>query len=189
MEDMRLKTTRELAEMLGVDSQDDYKMSFQFIIGNVSPTIRPKIQAAIELYKRSQEDSDEESILDNPDAVVAIVRPMLSDLEHEECWALMLNGKFKLIRKVMISSGATSSCTLDIAGIARHALMTGAACVILAHNHPGGDPTPSKSDIECTAKLTKSLKLLGIQMVDHIVVANGGNAYSFADERIISRKK
>lgn len=189
MEDMRLKTTRELAEMLGVDSQDDYKMSFQFIIGNVSPTIRPKIQAAIELYKRSQEDSDEESILASPYAAVAIVRPMLSDLEHEECWALMLNGKLKLIRKVMISSGARSSCTLDIAGIARHALMTGAASVILAHNHPCGDPTPSKADIESTAKLTKSLKLFGIQMVDHIIVAKGGECYSFAEEGIISMMK
>ena len=76
-----------------------------------------------------------------------------------------------------------SSCLIDVNGIARKALLTRASGVIIAHNHPSGSAEPGESDIKQTAILKNALKLIDVALIDHVIVAYGGHAYSFADEK------
>lgn len=183
MEEVRHKTTKELAKMLGIKSYDANKVSMQLIYDNVSPTLRPKVKAAIELYKRSLEEIP--VTITNAKDVIGVVRPLLMDLEHEEVWALMLDNAMHVIDKVMITKGTSRASLVDVNGICRKAIKSNAAAVILAHNHPSGDPMPGQADIEETRRLKMSLKIVDIALIDHVVIAKGGAAYSFAEEIVI----
>lgn len=186
MEEMKYKTTEELADILGFDPNGATRMSLQSIVDNVPPIIQPKIKAAFELYRRGLEVV-KAPVLNKVSAVLKTVRPMLSDLEHEEVYALMMDRALHLIRKVKISSGSLSSCIIDVNGIARQALLARASGVILAHNHPSGSAEPGEADIKQTAILKNALKLIDVALIDHVIVAYGGDAYSFTEEKFFKK--
>lgn len=181
MEEMKNKTTEELECILGFEPNSAKSLSMQSIVENAPQFIQPQIKAAFELYKRGL-DVVNAPVLDKVSAVLKVVRPMLSDLEHEEVYALMMDRSLHLIRKVKISSGSLSSCIIDVNGIARQALLSRASGVIIAHNHPSGSAEPGKADINQTAILKNALKLIDVTLIDHVIVAYGGHAYSFAEE-------
>lgn len=187
MEEVRQKTTPELAKMLGIKSYDVKRLSTQYIIDNVSPTIKPKVKAAIELYKRSLEKGEPE-VIKGAEDVIGIVRPLLIDLDHEECWALMLDSANHLKCKVKISQGTIKESFIDANGVCRNALLEKATAVIIVHNHPSGSPTPGEADLKATLRLKKALALFDIALLDHVIVAKGGDAYSFAEEKVIKRR-
>lgn len=182
MEEMKNKTTEELECILGFEPNSANSLSMQSIVENVPQFIQPQIKAAFELYKRGLEVV-KAPVLNKASAVLKVVRPMLSDLEHEEVYALMVDRALHLIKKVKISSGSTSQCLIDVNGIARQALLARASGVILAHNHPSGSAEPGESDIKQTAILKNALKLIDVTLIDHMIIAYGGHAYSFAEEK------
>ena len=182
MEEMRNKTTEELECILGFEPTNANSLSMQSIVDNAPTFIQPQIKAAFELYKRGL-DVVNAPTLDNVPAVLKVVRPMLADLEHEEVYALMVDRALHLIKKVKISSGSISSCIIDVNGIARQALLSRASGVILSHNHPSASAEPGESDLKQTAILKKALKLIDVALIDHVIVAYGGHAYSFAEEK------
>lgn len=186
MEEMRNKTTEELECILGFKPTSAKSLSMQSIVENVPQTIQPQIKAAFELYKRGLEVVKAPS-LDKVSAVLKIVRPMMADLEHEEVYALMVDRALHLIRKVKISSGSISSCILDVNGIARQALLARASGVIVVHNHPSGIAQPGDKDITQTLTLKNALKLIDVSLIDHVIVAYGGDAYSFSEERFFKK--
>lgn len=177
MEEMKNKTTEELECILSFEPNSIKSLSMQ-----------PQIKAAFELYKRGFEIV-KAPILNKVSAVLKVVRPMLYDLDHEEVHALMVDRALHLIRKVKISSGSISSSIVDVNGIARQALLAKASGVIIVHNHPSGDPTPGESDIKQTAILKNALKLIDVDLIDHVIVGYGGDAYSFVEERVFKTKK
>lgn len=183
MEEVRLKSVKELVKILGIESYNEKTLSMKYIFDNVSPTLLPKLKSAIELYKRSC--NQEPETIDKASDAVAAVRPLLMDLEHEEVWAIMLNRMLKVIDKVKITSGTIASCSIDVNGICRNALLSKATGVILAHNHPSGSPKPGPSDIKETKRLKDALKMIDVALIDHIIVSKGGDAYSFSEETII----
>lgn len=188
MEDYRLLTNRELASALGIKLIDENKPSLDEIIKAFHYTKRPLVKAAIELYKRSIEEPLPKSIKRAED-VIPIVRPLLVDLEKEEFWVLFLNARLAVIDKEKLSLGSYHSCIMSKKEVARLALKYNASAVIVSHNHPSGDPHPGESDIKSTTELKKALKLIDVDLVDHIIVAKGGECYSFTEERIIKRSK
>lgn len=188
MEEVKHKTTEELAEILGFDPNGATRFSLQAIVDNVPQIIQPKIKAAFELYKRGLEVVNAPA-LDKVSAVLKVMHPVMSDLEHEEVHALMVDRGRHLIRKVKISSGSISSSILDINGVARQALLARASGVILVHNHPSGTAQPGEKDITQTRTLKDALKLIDVTLVDHVIVAYGGDAYSFAEERFYKKSK
>lgn len=188
MEDYRLLTNKELASALGIKLIDENKPSLDEIIKAFHYTQRPLIKAAIELYKRSVEVPIPESVTKAED-VIPILRPLLSDIEKEEFWVLFLDRRCAIIARERLSIGSYHSCTMNKKEVARLALQYNASAVIVCHNHPSGDPHPGESDIKGTNELKNALKLIEVDLIDHIIVAKGGDCYSFAAEMIIGRKK
>ena len=114
-----------------------------------------------------------------------------ADAQADREWfqALYLNPKNKVIRQVLEFVGTADSSMVAPREIARHALMLGAAAVIVCHNHPSGDPEPSLNDRELTRDLFRALSLFQIKLLDHIIIGakiNGEQAYrSLADQGLM----
>jgi DNA repair protein RadC len=112
--------------------------------------------------------------LRGPADVAAILAPMLAMAEHEIGVVLMLDGRRRVIDANVYTSGSTTEVPIDVAAVFRGAIRAAAAGVIVAHNHPAGDPTPSDGDIHFTARLVELGRLLGIPLLDHVIIARGG---------------
>jgi DNA repair protein RadC len=141
------------------------------------------IAAAFELGRRCSMESvigKKESIT-NPMAAYHILEPKFRGIDHEECWGLFLNRANYVIGAEKFSSGGLDSTVIDPKVIVRKALERKATSIILAHNHPSGNPMPGTSDIRETGNLKKALDTCGIALTDHIIIAEGC-FYSFADE-------
>lgn len=108
----------------------------------------------------------------------------ISNLDHEEVWAVFLTGNHSVISEMMLSKGTLTHTAIDCRTVLRNALLVNAASVILLHNHPSGDPRPSIQDIHFTDRLRKACSLMDIQLLDHIVIGKDG-FFSFADERTL----
>ena len=89
---------------------------------------------------------------------------------QEELHIIYFNSKMKPIGSSMISKGGLASCACSPREIFAPAIVAGAYAVVMAHNHPSGDPYPSDADLEATVKAIKAGKIVGIEVVDHIVV-------------------
>lgn len=104
----------------------------------------------------------------------------LRDKKKETFIALLLDGKNKKIKEVRISEGSLTASIVHPREVFNPVIRDSAASVIFVHNHPSGDPSPSKEDIEITKRLKQVAELIGVRVIDHIII--GGNGYtSFAD--------
>lgn len=106
-------------------------------------------------------------------SAAAICVPLLKDQAQEVFTILLLDAKHRLIAINEIARGALTSVDVPIRLIIRAALLTDAIAVVLAHNHPSGDPAPSQDDIALTRRVVAAGELFGISVVDHIVVGDG----------------
>lgn len=116
--------------------------------------------------------------------VFDLLSPILSDLPHEEFWVLMLNRSNKVIGRVKLSQGGISGTVTDVRVIMKKAIELLASGLIVSHNHPSGNLSPSESDTRITQKIKESGALLDIQLLDHIIIADK-EYYSFADNGLI----
>lgn len=143
------------------------------------------IVAALELGKRRQQSEILviPQITSSRDAFSAFY-PILSDLKHEEVWALLLNRSNKIVKKFQLSKGGLHASVVDVRLLMKEAIESLACGIILGHNHPSGKLEASAEDQNITQKIIKACELLDIKLFDHIIVA--GNSYlSFADEGLM----
>lgn len=98
----------------------------------------------------------------------------LRDLRHERFLAILLDGRHRVMRDVLISQGTLTASLVHPREVFRPALREAAAAIVLVHNHPSGDPTPSEEDREITRRLVAAGELLGVRVLDHVVVAERG---------------
>lgn len=112
----------------------------------------------------------ESPVLDNPEAVVNYVREKNRLKETESFQVLLLNTRKRLIRLEEVSNGLLDTLLVHPREVFRAAITANAAAVLLVHNHPSGDPTPSDADIKATRDLIRAGQLLKIEVVDHIVI-------------------
>jgi len=110
--------------------------------------------------------------------------PRVQDLKKECFWNVLLDGKNRIQRVIRISEGSLTSSHVHPREVFRPAIREAAVGVLFVHNHPSGDPTPSQEDIQATRRLTKTGKVLGIRVLDHVVVGSF-RYFSFADEGIL----
>ncbi|HBT84342.1 MAG: DNA repair protein RadC [Fermentimonas sp.] len=110
--------------------------------------------------------------------------PVLTDLNHEETWALLTDRSNKVITSIQVSRGGISGTVVDIRLILREALNYYASGIFLGHNHPSENCRPSPQDTQITKKLKEAARWMDIVLLDHIIVC-GDNYFSFADEGII----
>lgn len=118
------------------------------------------------------------------ESVVEYCQASMSHLKHEEFRVLFLNKKNQLMSDELINSGTINQVAVYPREIARKALEIGAGAIILVHNHPSGNPTPSKEDIEITYKIEHALANLDITLHDHIVIGKG-DFVSFKQRKLL----
>ena len=127
--------------------------------------------AAFALAKRMEEERREESPpLDNPATVVQFMRETNRLRNVEEFQVLLLNVRKRLIRMEEISHGLLDTILVHPREVFRAAIAANAAAIVLVHNHPSGDPTPSEADIKVTRDLIRAGQLLKIEVVDHVII-------------------
>ena len=158
-------------------------------ISGIGPGKAVTVAAAFELGRRAAAEAAQSpnEPMTSPEKVFKAMNPFTRDLDHEECWILLLNKANRLIAKEMISSGGLDSTVIDNRAIIRRAIERKASAVILVHNHPSGSALPSQADINQTQMLNKALKTCDLALLDHVIIARN-SYYSFADERLTEKQ-
>lgn len=142
------------------------------------------IIAALELGRRRKnaEVAKREKISDSRD-VFNIMHPIFLDIPHEEFWILLLNTSNLVLKKLKISSGGVSGTVVDTRIIFKAAIDHHASSIIMCHNHPSGNLTPSEADKKITKNMKEAGKIMEIMLLDHLIITENG-FYSFVDEGI-----
>jgi len=133
--------------------------------------------------------SREKIPLPNQQAVAKLLRKLLNkedsiSKDREHFWVISLDSKNKVKFVELVSIGAVNQCLVSPREVFRRALKKGAVSIIIGHNHPSGDPTPSEDDRTMTMKLKQGGELLSIPLVDHIILGDNEH-YSFKAKGII----
>lgn len=132
------------------------------------------IHAALELGRRmSAESFDEGTPLRSPRDVWRAYAPRLEDLPVEEFHVAVLDAQHRLDRDILVTRGILNSSLVHAREVFREAIAERAAAIVLVHNHPSGDPTPSPDDRAITTQLVAAGRLLDIPVADHIIIGRG----------------
>jgi DNA repair protein RadC len=115
-----------------------------------------------------------------PEEIHRHFHPRLRDCEHELFIVLLLDSRHRMLREEKISQGTLTASLVHPREVFRPAVRDSAAALVLVHNHPSGDPTPSAEDREVTRRLSQAGQIMGIRIVDHVVVAESGY-FSFCE--------
>lgn len=118
--------------------------------------------------------------------VAPFVRSKIADRLTESFIAIALDSRNRPRAWTVISQGSMTACPVDAADVLRFALLAGAPALIVAHNHPSGDPSPSPEDLVLTARLVEAARVVGIRILDHIIVGEDGH-FSFLDAGLMHR--
>jgi len=141
----------------------------------VGPVKAVDLKAAFELGKRLMTWApDQQPEITGPEGVYALLRTRMSRLEREEVKVILLNTKNRVQSVAEISAGSLNSSIIRVAEVFKDAVRQQAAAIVLAHNHPSGDPTPSAEDVSVTKKIVEAGKLLDIEVLDHIIIGQPG---------------
>jgi len=133
-----------------------------------------QIKAALELSKRLEGDAGERQkpMVKSPEDVVKIVKSQLKGKKKEHFLVLCLDTRNRLINCKPVSMGSLDTSIVHPREVFKEAVSSSAASVIFVHNHPSGDPEPSKEDVELTKRLVKAGEIIGIDVLDHIIVCD-----------------
>ncbi|GBE04787.1 MAG TPA: JAB domain-containing protein [Nitrospirae bacterium] len=136
-----------------------------------------QLKAAFELGRRLlQNEADHLSEMPsfkNSRQVYDYYRPRFYGLKKERFLCAMLNSKNRVFKESVVSDGTLTSSLVHPREVFRYAIKEAAASVLFIHNHPSGDPTPSRDDIEITERLAATGKIVGINVLDHIIISDG----------------
>ena len=102
----------------------------------------------------------------------AILKPLMLHLEHEEFRVLVLDTKNCVVANVLLYTGTVNSSNLRVAEVFRPAIVRNSPNILVAHNHPSGDPSPSPEDCEVSQQLVEAGKMLDIEVLDHLIIGN-----------------
>jgi DNA repair protein RadC len=132
-----------------------------------------RLAAAIELGRRAVFAASSDALPRLPDreAVERWARPRLATLDHEELWVLALDGHHGLRAARRVASGGIHGLHVGARDALRAVLREAASAFVLVHNHPSGDPTPSKEDVAFTRALAEGAALIGTPLLDHVIIA------------------
>ena len=129
------------------------------------------LAAAFALGKKLAEEKHADSpVLDNPIAVTELMREQFRQDAVETLYVVLLNTRRRLIRWQEISQGTLDTILVHAREVFRTAIAANAAGLVLVHNHPSGDPTPSEGDIKVTRDLIRAGQLLKIEVLDHVII-------------------
>jgi len=166
------RLTREFGGLTGLCRAGLEEMA---AVPNMGPERAAILLAAMELGRRLTTARREDRVqINNPtDVVDLLLMPRYRAYDTERVLAIMLDTRNRVIRVVEVTRGGLDSAEASPRDIFRAACKHGAAQIILAHNHPSGDPEPSASDLAVTRRVVESGRTLGIPVLDHIILGDG----------------
>jgi len=146
-------------------------------------------QASIPIYRvtlvREGKMPTYESRIRSSASAHTVLQDYLADTDREHFVILMLDQKNQVIGINTVSIGSLTASVVHPREVYKPLILSNAAAVILGHNHPSGDPQPSKEDRAITTRLKEAGTLLGVNVLDHIIVGGDGRYFSFADENML----
>jgi DNA repair protein RadC len=161
-----------------------YQATFEQVcqVKGVGMAKAAQIQAALELGRRYfKAQRGERPAIHSPKDAADQVMYEMTGFVQENLWVLLLDTRNRLIDIEHLYQGSLNSSTVRVAEVFKKAMVMNAAAIIITHNHPSGDPTPSPEDIALTRTLVETGKMLDIQVLDHVVI--GGNSFVSLKEK------
>lgn len=157
--------------ILGLHQASYEDLEAQRGLGNAKAST---IKAAIELGRRlTSEAPQERPSINSPGDAAGLVMYEMSALEQEHLRVLLLNTRNQVLDIVELYHGSLNSSTVRVGEVFKPAIRKNSASIIVVHNHPSGDPTPSPDDIAVTEAIVKAGKLLDIEVLDHLIIGQG----------------
>jgi DNA repair protein RadC len=141
------------------------------LVHGVGPAKAAQLNAAIELGRRfSVAEIEDRTIIHSPDDAAAIVQYEMGALETEHLRTILLDTRNRVIKIAEIYKGSLNTSVIRVGEVFRDAVRANAASIIVVHNHPSGDPTPSPEDVAVTRAIIDAGELLNIEVLDHLVI-------------------
>jgi DNA repair protein RadC len=168
--------------LAGVAAREAAELSRLHGVGRVKAA---RLAAAFELTRRLRARTPGARVtLSSPAEVYAAFAPLMEHLKREVFRVALLDAQNALLRDVVVSEGTLSASLVHPREVFRPAILEPAASVILLHNHPSGDPTPSREDVRLTRQLVECARLLDLAIHDHVIVGRG-RYVSFAEQGLL----
>ena len=151
------------------------QMSLPIMADWANPTAAGQLDRALRVFRELVEKKYQarEVQISSPDDVAALVADEMSLYEQEVLRVFLLDTRNRVIKSVDVVKGSVNSAQVRIAELFRDAIRYNATAIILAHNHPSGDPTPSPDDIALTRQAAQAGEMLDITVLDHLVIGGG----------------
>ncbi len=144
-----------------------------------------RLLAAFEVGRRLRLEPSESAVrISDSEGIYRLLGPRLESLPHEEFWMVFLNNSHRVLLKEQLSKGGITGTLVDIRLVLKRALQLGAVAMVVAHNHPSGNLTPSASDRQITRRLKEAAELLDLRLLDHLIISREGYM-SFADQDML----
>ncbi|MFQ5652106.1 MAG: DNA repair protein RadC [bacterium] len=180
--DLARKIINDFGGFRGLDSRSVAELCE---INGIGPAKAAQIKAAIELGKRLfLEETKLRDRVESSDDVYQIVKPHLRDLDREVFRVLMLTSRHTIIADKVLFEGSLTESLISPRELIKEALNQGAASLVMVHNHPSGNPSPSDQDKLVTKRLKIACEAVGIGVLDHVIVGQRGY-FSFADSGLL----
>lgn len=147
-----------------------------------------KLAAAFELGVRVSRESVASAVLDSPEAIHRFFSPQMAHLPQEQVVVAMVDTRLKHMGSAVVSVGTVSESSAHPREILRPVITRGAYGFVLIHNHPSGDPSPSKADEVVTRRVSESAELLQLRFLDHIIIGRSASVpyFSFREAGLIA---
>jgi len=143
-----------------------------------------QIMAAIELgYRLARDSPEERPTINSPADAAALVACEMSALEQEHLKVILLDTRNRVLDIVEVYKGSVNSSQVHVGELFKPAIRRNAAALIVVHNHPSGDPTPSPDDVAVTRSIVQAGKLLDVDVLDHMVIGQGKGRWVSMKER------
>jgi DNA repair protein RadC len=143
-----------------------------------------QLKASFELARRKEEHDGERLSVKSHQDVIKVVRQQLKDKKKEHFLILCLDTRSNLIKIGNISTGTLDANLVHPREVFKEAIQSLASSIILVHNHPSGNPEPSEADIEITKRIQETGKIVGIDVLDHIIIADN-KSFSFKEKGLV----
>lgn len=184
------KDTKPLVKEFGsfaevLFASDDKLMTFTGLKENTILVFRIVREAALRMTWQKL-SATEAPVLTSYDAIIEYCRAASGYKDREEFRVIFLNAKNRIIGEEVQQRGSVNAVAIHPGEVMRSAVLKGATALILVHNHPSGDVTPSRADIEVTRKIAEALAAVEIRLIDHFIVSKS-LVFSFNDHGLLSR--
>lgn len=133
-----------------------------------------KLKAVLELARRlSASQPQDRPQIKSPEDIYLLLGSEMAVLPQEQLRVVLLDTKNRVDRSVVVYQGSVNSAQVRIAELFRDAVRTNSPAIVMVHNHPSGDPEPSRADAQITREATRAGEMLGIEVIDHVVIGDG----------------